>query len=138
MTLVTQICMLVSLPDNCGTNPSWYGWSWSSDNANPELLSVYFLVDPYFLPFFLHCLLLSSPNMHNAQRGTSYFKSRNLDGRTPSFASINTNLVWRLDSLSWQGLNPYCKGIVPLEKWYYQFVLVWDSLIHWYNNLRKF
>ena len=42
---------LVSLPDNCGVNPVWAGWSWSTETPDIGLLSVSFLIDPDLLPF---------------------------------------------------------------------------------------
>ena len=60
---------LVSLPDNCGNNPGWSEWSWSTDTAAPGLLSVYFTMETDFFPFVHHCLLLAVLNMHDAQRG---------------------------------------------------------------------
>ena len=75
---------LVSLTENCGTNPGWADWGCYTETPYPLLLSFYFLMEPYLLPFVIHCLLLSVPNMHNAQKGTSSFKSRNIDDGTPS------------------------------------------------------
>ena len=86
---------LVSLIDNCGTNPDFAEWSWSTETAAPGLLSVSFLIDTDLFPFVLHCILLAVTNMHGAQRGKSYFKYINLDGRTPIFASLNMDLVWK-------------------------------------------
>ena len=86
---------LVSLTDNCGNNPCLYDWSWSTKTTSHGLLSFYFLMDPYLFLFVLHLLLLAIPNMHDAQRSTSSFKSRNIDERTPSFSSPNTDILWR-------------------------------------------
>ena len=110
MTWEDQMCMLVIFPDNYGTNTSWADWSWSTETKAPGLLPVSFPVDPDFLPFFLRYLLLDVPNMHDAHRFTSSFKSRNIDGRTPSFASLNMDLGWRWDNFSCQDLNSCCKG----------------------------
>ena len=65
---------------------------------------------PDFFPSVIHCLLLDVPNMHDAQIGTSSFKSINIHERTPIFASLNMDLVWRRDKLSFHGLNSYFKG----------------------------
>ena len=48
--------------------------------------------------------------MNDSQRGTSSFKSRNIDDRTPSFAILNIDLGWRLYKLSCKGLNYCFKG----------------------------
>ena len=95
MTWAAQMLALMIFPDNCGTIPVCADFSWSTDTAYPVLLSVYFFMDPDLFSFVLHCLLLAVTNMHDVQRGTSSFKSRNLDGRTPSFESLNMDLGWR-------------------------------------------
>ena len=89
----------LSLPKNCGTNPVWDDWSWSTETTDPGLLSAYFLMGPDLFPFGLHYLLLAVTNMYGAQRGVSSFKYRNIDGKTPSFASINMDLGWIWDNL---------------------------------------
>ena len=89
---------LVSFSENCGINTGGSDWSWSTETPAPVLLSVSFFMDPYLLPFVLHCLLLSVPKIHDTQRGTSYFKYRNIEGMTPSFASINIDLGWIRDN----------------------------------------
>ena len=104
------MCALVSFPENCGINPVWSEWIWSTGTPAPVLSSVSLLTDPYFFPFFIHCLILAIPNMHDAQRGASYFNSRNLDGRTPIFSSLIIYLGWRWYNLSWKYLNYCCKG----------------------------
>ena len=85
----------MSLPDNCGTNNGLSDCSWSTETEDPGLLSVYFFMDPDFFPFVVYCLILYVTNMHDSQRVTSSFKSRNIDGMTPSFSSINMDLWWR-------------------------------------------
>ena len=60
-------------------------------------------------PFFIYCLLFSVQNVHDSKRGTSSFKYRHIDGRTPSFDNLNMNLGWRLYNLSCQYLNSCCK-----------------------------
>ena len=57
---------LVSLPDNCGTNPGWGDWSWSTETPDPGLLSAYFLMDPDLLTFpsIASSLLLQTCMMH--------------------------------------------------------------------------
>ena len=64
----------------------------STDTPVLGLLSVYLSMDPDFLLFVIVCSLLAVPNMHDAQRSTKSFRSRNSFGRTPSFASINMDL----------------------------------------------
>ena len=86
---------LVIFPEYYGTNPDLAGWSWSTETRAPVFLSFYFFVEPYVLPFVVHLILLVIPKMHDAQRGTSSFKSLNVDGRTPRVASINMYLGWR-------------------------------------------
>ena len=49
--------------------------SWSTEAAFPVLLSFSFLIDPDIFSFVIHFLLLNVPNMHDAQIGTSFFKS---------------------------------------------------------------
>ena len=104
------MCALVSFTENCGANPLWADWSWSTETPYPGLLLVYLLMDTDSLPFVLHWILLAVPNIHDTKRGTSSFKSRNIDDRTPSFASRNMYLGWRRDNLSCQDLNYYCKS----------------------------
>ena len=110
MTWMDQMHTLVSLPEKCGTNHWWADWIWSTDTSAPGLLLVSLLMDPYLPLFVLHCLLLAVTNMHDEQRGTSSFMSRNLYGGAPNFASINMYLGWKWDNLSFQGLNSCCKG----------------------------
>ena len=62
---------LVSLPENCGTNPGGYDWSWSTDTPDPGLLSVSFLMDPDLSPFVSHYLLTDVTKTNNEQIGTS-------------------------------------------------------------------
>ena len=107
---VDQMRELVSLPENCGTNPGWAEWSWSTETSYTALLSVYFPMDPHLLPFVLHFLLLDFTNMHDEQRGTSYFKYRNIDGRTPIFSSLDMDLGRRWDNVLCHDLNSCCKG----------------------------
>ena len=124
---------LVSLTDNCGTNPSWSDWSWSTDNSAPGLLSVSFLMEPDFFPFVIRCLLLVAPNIHYLQRVTSSLKSRNIDGRTPIFSSLKMDLGWRWDNLSWQDLNSFCKVYITYVKMMFSIfycVLFFDSFIY--------
>ena len=71
--------VLVSLPGNCGNNPGWADWSWSTYTSASVLLSVSFLMDPYLFPFVIHFLLLSVPNIHDAQIGT-FEEHRSLGG----------------------------------------------------------
>ena len=90
-----QKCALVSLPENYGTNIDLSGWSWSTETPSPALLSVHFLMGPNFFPFVTHFLILGVPKVHDAKRGTSFLKSRNIGGGSPSFASLNMYLGWR-------------------------------------------
>ena len=90
---------LVILPENSGTNPGLDDLSWSTDNPSCGFLGFSFLMDPNFLPFVVRYLLLDVPNMHEAHRFTSSFKSRNIDGRTPSFACLNMDLGWGRENL---------------------------------------
>ena len=83
---------LVSLPDNCGNNPGWVGWSWSTETPTTGLLLDYFLMNPDLFPFVVSFLLLVVPNIYDTQRGTSISKSRNIDGRNPSCASLDMYL----------------------------------------------
>ena len=101
---------IVILLDNCWINPGWSDWSCSTETWYPGLLLVYLLMNPDYFPFVICCLLLDVTNTHDAQRGTSYFKSRNLDWRTPSFAILNIDLWWRWDNFSCLDLNSCCKG----------------------------
>ena len=107
------MCAIVSLPENFGTNTGWYGWSWSTETPSPGILSVSFLMEPDFFIFVLHSLFLAVPNMNDAQRFTSSFNSRNLNGRTPSFSSLNKYLECRWDNLSCQDFNSCFKGDRP-------------------------
>ena len=109
MTWAAQMRALVSFPDNCGTNTGWYDWSWSTETPYPGLLSVYLPMEPDLLHFILHWIILAVPRMNNTQRCISYFKYRNIDGRTPSFYSLNTDLGCRWDNLSCQYFNSCCK-----------------------------
>ena len=131
MTWVYQMRAHASLTDNCGTNPGWSDWSWSTDTEYPGLFSVYFLMDPYLLPFVLHWLLLAPQKVYDSQRVTSNFKYINFDGRTLSFASLNMALGWRRDNLSYQDLNYCCKGDNNYGN------IIFYFLIHWSNLLRK-
>ena len=100
----------VSFSDNCGTNPFWSYFSWSTGTPDPGLLSVSFLMDPYLSPFVIHFLILSFPNIQDAKICTSLFKYRNIDGSNPSFASLNMYLVWRWDNLLCPYSDSCCKG----------------------------
>ena len=94
MTWVDQMRALVSFTKNCGANTGYYDLSWYTETVSPGLFSVPFFMDLDFLPFVIFCLVLAVPNIHDAQRFTSAFKAINLDGRTPSFASLNMDLGW--------------------------------------------
>ena len=137
MTWSFQICALVSLPENCDTNSGWYDWSWSTETAAPSLLSVYLHVDPYFFLFVTHLRLLSVPNIHDAQRSTSFFRFKNLSKRTPSFSSLNVDLGCRQDNLLCHGLNYYWKVDSTYGNILISIFLVCDSWIYWWNPLRK-
>ena len=56
-------------------------------------------------PFVIHFILLVVPNIQDAQRGTSYFRSGNYLGRTPSFATQNINFRCKCNKASCQDLN---------------------------------
>ena len=94
MTWAAQMHALVSLPENCGTNPRWADWSWSTDTEAPELLLVSLIIDTDLFLFVIYFLLLGVPNIHNEQRGASYFKPGKFYARTPSFASLNIDFGW--------------------------------------------
>ena len=85
----------MSLYENGGTNPGSYDWGWSTETPYPGLLSVSFLMDPGLSTFVIHCFVIAVTNINDSQRGTSYFKSINIDRRTPSFASLKMDLGWR-------------------------------------------
>ena len=125
MTWADQMSALVSLPDNCETKPGWDECSWSIETLTTELLSVSFLMDSDFFPFFVHYLLLSVPNIHDVQRGKSSFKYKNIDGRNPSFSSLNMDLICRWDNLSCQYLNLFCKGDNTSGNMILSIFLVW-------------
>ena len=110
MTWVSQMRALVSFPDNCGTNHGWADCSWSTETADPGLLPVSFLVYLYFFSFVIRYYLFCVSNIHDSKRGTSSFRYINIYWGTPSFASINMDLVRRWDKLSFQDLNSCCKG----------------------------
>ena len=110
VTWAAQVHAIVNVPNNPGTNTGWYEWSWSTKTAYPSLLSVSLRMDPDFFHFVLNCCLLAVPNMHDSQRGTLYFRSKNCARRTPGFDSINIYLVCRGCNLSLQDLNVCCKG----------------------------
>ena len=95
LTWEAQICALVSLSYNCVTNPELDDLSWSNDNPDPDLFSVYFLIETFFFPLVIDCLILAIPNMHDKQRGTSSSKYRNIYAKNPIFASLNMELGWR-------------------------------------------
>ena len=95
MTWADQMRALVSLPDNCGTDPGWTDWSWYTETSDPDLLSVSFFMNPDLFTFVIRSLLLTFQKINDTQRCTSSFKYRNIDGRTPSFASLNMYLGWR-------------------------------------------
>ena len=92
MTWADQMRVLADFHENCGTNPVWADFSWYTETVSSGLLSVSFLIDSYLFHFVIHWLLISVPNIHGAQRGTSSLKSRNIDGRTLSFVSLNMDL----------------------------------------------
>ena len=52
-------------------------------------------MDPDLFPFVVNCLLLVVTNMHDAQKVTSSFKSKDTDGRTLGFAILHKDLGWR-------------------------------------------
>ena len=83
---------LVSLPENCGSNLGWADWSWYTDTQDPGLLSVFFFIYHELFPYVLHLFLLVFPNIYDAQRCTSSFKSINIDGRTTHFSSLSMDL----------------------------------------------
>ena len=93
MTWASQMRALVSLPENCGTNPVWSNQSWFTETTAPGLLPVSLHMDPDLFHFFIQCRLLDVPNTHAAQRGTSSFRSIHSFVRTPSFSSLNMDLV---------------------------------------------
>ena len=132
------MCALVSLPENCGTNPGWVDWSFSTETPTPGLFSAYFLMDSNLLPFFLHYIQLSVTNMNYSQRNTSYFNYINSDGRNPSFASLNMDLVWMWDKFSCQDLNSRCKFDRTTGNMMLSIFCVWYYLIHLYSPLSKF
>ena len=124
---------LVSLPENWGTNPIWSDWSWYTDTAAPGLFSVSLLLESYLFPFVIHWLLLDFPNMHDSQRGTSYFKSINLDGSTKKKSSLSMDLVWKWYNLSYQDLNSYCKCDNTSENMIFSIfscVILFDSFMY--------
>ena len=129
---------LVSLYDNCGNNPGWYKWSWSTETVATSLLSVSFLMYPYFFRFVIHFHLLSVPNMHYSQRWTSSFRSINSYGITPSFASINIYLGCRWYKIPCQDLNSCCDSDSTYVNITLSIFLMWYSLNRWYNTLSKF
>ena len=88
-----------------------------------------------FLSFALHFLLFFVSNMHYAQRGTSYFKSRSVYCRNPSFSSLNMDLVWRLETLPFQNYNYCCKRDINSGNMILSIFLVWYFFIRLYNPL---
>ena len=92
MTWASQMCTLVSLPNNYRTNTVRDDWIWSTDTAAPSLLSVYLRTDPDSFHFFIHCFLLDVPNIHGVQRVTSSFISRNIFESTVSFPILKIGL----------------------------------------------
>ena len=130
--------MLVSLTDNCGTNPGWSDWNWSTETASPGVLSVYLRMDPDLFPHFIHRCLLAVTKIYDAQRGTSSVRSRNSFGRTPWFACLNMNLGCKWDNLSFQCFSSCWKCESTSGNMMFSIFLVSYSWIHWYNPLRKF
>ena len=54
MTWAAQMRALVTLPDNCGTNPGLAEWIWSTETEDPGLLLVFQILYPYLsLLFFI-------------------------------------------------------------------------------------
>ena len=62
---------------------------------------------------------------------TQSFISRNRYVRTPSFASLNMDLLWRLDNLSCQDLNSCCKG----DNSYGNMILSIYSCVRFFDSL---
>ena len=105
-----KMCALVNLTENWVKNTGWDNWSCSTDTTAPSLLSVYLCIDPYLLPFVIHCWRLTVLNMHNSQRVTSYIMSRNLFRRTPSFDRWNIDFGCKCNTFSCQYLYSWCRG----------------------------
>ena len=137
MNWAAQKRALVSLPKNCGTDPGWYDQSLFTDTEYTGLLPVSLRMDPELLTFVINFCLLSVPNIHCEQRGTSSFIVTNISGKTPSFSSLNMDLGFRWYNLSCKHLIPVTKIIEIMETLYYQFVLVQDYWIHWCNPVSK-
>ena len=129
---------LVRLPVSYGDNPGWSDWSWSTETAALGVFSVSFCVNPDLLPFVVYFCLVFGPNMHDAQRVTSSFRSRNSFGGTPWFACLNMNLGCKWDNLSFQCFSSCWKCESTSGNMMFSIFLVWYSWIHWYNPLRKF
>ena len=132
MNWTAQMRAVFSLPEYCGNNTGWADWSWYIEAEAPGFFSVSFLVYPDIFPLVLSFLILDVPNMHDAQRVTSSFKYRNIDGKNPSFAILNMYLGYRLDKLSCQDFNPCCKGYITFVKMMssmFSCVILFDSFI---------
>ena len=76
----------MGLPDKCRVNYGSAYWNWSTETEGTGLLSVFYLMNPNFFTFVLQFYLIAVTNMYDTQRGTSYFMSINLDGRTPNIS----------------------------------------------------
>ena len=133
VTWVAQLHMIVSLPENCGTNTGRADWNWSSETADPGLFSVSFLMDPDFFPFVIHCSIFDIPNIHGAQRCTSPFMYRNIDDMTPIFSILNMDLRWRWDKFSCQYLNSCFK----VDNTYGNMILLICSCVRLYDSFIK-
>ena len=128
---------IVSLPDNYGINPFWSDWSLYTDTSAPGLLSFYLLMEKNFLPFILCFLILYISNMHDAQRGTSPYKYRNLDGRNPIFI-LKTYILDVGERTCYSRVwTPVLKVVALLEMGCSQFFLVWYYFIYLYSPLRE-
>ena len=105
MNWAAQKRALVSLPKNCGTDPGWYDQSLFTDTEYTGLLPVSLRMDPELLTFVINFCLLSVPNIHCEQRGTSSFIVTNISGKTPSFSSLNMDLGFRWYNFSCKHFN---------------------------------
>ena len=137
MTWDTQMHQLVSFHDNCGTNPVWDNWIWSTDTADTGLLSIYLRMEPYLFHFVIYFYVLDIPSMHYSQIGTLSFRSRNIFVRTPSFDNLKTDLGCKWDNLSYQYLNSCCKGDSTSGNMMLSIFILWEYWINWYNPPRK-
>ena len=137
ITWEAQIHALVSLPDNCGTNPGWSDWSLPTENESTSLLSVSLRMDPYLFPFWINFCLLSVPNIYDGQKDTLLFKSKNCAGRTTCLGSLKMDSGCKQDNLSCHYLNSRCKCDSTSGNMIFWIFLVWDSWIILYNLLMK-